>query len=259
MSLVPFHLWTADVYEGSPTIITSYLSVISKGAAAFIFAILLYKVFSTTVTMWQNILYALAVMTMTVGNLFALRQKNIKRFLAFSSIAQAGFILLGLINVDSLGIATVIYFVFIYILSNLAAFGVIMAVQNATGKENIADFDGFYKTNPKLSLIMMLALFSLAGIPPIAGFFSKFFLFAAAAKHNFYWLVFIAVINTTIALYYYLMVVKAMFINKTETPVETLKIDFYTKAALIISVAGLFITGFIGVFFDYIKAVVDKF
>ncbi len=259
LALVPFHLWAADVYEGAPTIVTSYLSVISKGAAAFITAILLFKVFYATIEMWRNIIYALSILTMIVGNLFALRQTNIKRFLAFSSIAQAGFILLGLLSVDSLGMASIIYFVFIYILSNLAAFGVVMAIENATGKVKIADYDGLYRTNPRLSLIMMLALFSLAGIPPIAGFFSKFFLFAAAAKGGFYWLVFIAVANTIIALYYYLMIVKAMFINKNETPIENIHINFYTRTAFFITVTGLFITGFVGTFFDYIKAVVDKF
>ena len=178
MSLVPFHLWTADVYEGSPTIVTSYFSVISKGAAAFITSILLFKVFFNQLYLWKDIIYLLSVLTMTVGNLFALRQTNIKRFLAFSSISQAGFILLGLVNVDSLGVTAIIYFILIYILSNLSAFGVVMAIANVTGKEEIKDYNGLYKTNPLLSLTMMLAMFSLAGIPPTAGFFSKFFHFA---------------------------------------------------------------------------------
>lgn len=196
---------------------------------------------------------------MFLGNLFAIRQKNIKRFLAFSSIAQAGFILLGLLHTDNLGIIVIIYFVLIYILSNLAAFGVAQAVYAASGKENIEDYNGFYKTNPRLALIMMLALFSLSGIPPVAGFFSKFFLFTAAAKAGYYWLVFIAVVNTTIALYYYLLVVKAMFINPNPEPLPTIRSDKYLRSALFITVIGIFLTGILSPVFEYIQAMVDKF
>ncbi len=170
ISIVPFHLWTADVYEGAPVNITSYLSVVSKGAALFILMIILYTVFPVIVDMWQKTIYVTAVLTMTIGNLFAIRQKNLKRFLAFSSISQAGYILLGFIGGNELGMAAVIYYVLVYIFSNLGAFGVVTAVSNATGKEDMDDYNGLYHTNPKLSLIMTLALFSLAGIPPVAGF-----------------------------------------------------------------------------------------
>ncbi|MCJ7758073.1 MAG: NADH-quinone oxidoreductase subunit N, partial [Gillisia sp.] len=170
ISLVPFHFWTADVYEGAPISVASYLSVISKGAAAFILMILLFTVLKPLMHVWENMIYVVAIATMTIGNLFALRQKNMKRFLAYSSIAQAGFILLGLIAGTQLGAATVVYFVLIYIFSNLAAFGVVQAISLKTGKENMDDYNGLYRTNPKLSLVMMLALFSLAGIPPVAGF-----------------------------------------------------------------------------------------
>jgi len=259
ISLVPFHLWTADVYEGAPITVTSYLSVISKAAAAFVFTMILYKVFGQVADLWKNVVYVLAIITMTVGNLFALRQQNLKRFLAFSSIAQAGFILLGVINNGSLGLTTVIYFALIYMFSNLAAFGVVATVANITGKENISDLSSFYKTNPSLSLIMMLALFSLAGIPPVAGFFGKFFLFTAAAETGYYWLVFIGVLNATISLYYYLIVVKAMFIDKNENPIPKIKNDIYSKLGLIICVLGLFLVGFISPIYEYIKIVVDKF
>jgi NADH-quinone oxidoreductase subunit N len=259
MSLVPFHLWTADVYEGSPTIITSYFSVISKGAAAFIFSILLYKVFFNEMFLWKNVMYLLSVLTMTIGNLFAIRQTNVKRFLAFSSISQAGFILLGLINVDTFGITVIVYFILIYILSNLCAFGVVMAIANVTNREEIKDYNGLYKTNPLLSLAMMLAMFSLSGIPPTAGFFGKFFLFAAAAKASYYWLVFIAVVNTIISLYYYLLIVKAMFINPNEEPIAKIKSDVYTKTALLITVFGIFLVGIYSPIFEYIKDIIDKF
>jgi NADH-quinone oxidoreductase subunit N len=246
ISLVPFHLWTADVYEGSPVNITSYLSVISKGAAVFILMIILYKVFGLLQETWLNILYMLAVVTMTVANLFAIRQDNLKRFMAFSSIAQAGFILLGIMGADSQGMTSVVYFMFIYVFTNLAAFGVISSISAQTGKETISSYNGLYRTNPLLSLTMMLALFSLAGIPPVAGFFGKFFLFTAAASRGYYILVLIAVLNATISLYYYLRVVKAMFIDKSETPIPYFKSDIITRISLIICILGVFAVGFFG-------------
>jgi len=253
ISIVPFHLWTADVYEGSPVNITSYLSVISKGAAVFILIIILFTVFPVIIATWQKTIYVTSILTMTIGNLFAIRQQNIKRFLAFSSISQAGYILLGFIGGNQLGMASVIYYILVYIFSNLGAFGVVIAISNAAGKENIDDYNGLYHTNPKLSLIMTLALFSLAGIPPVAGFFGKFFLFTAAAEKGYYLLVLIAVLNTIISLYYYLLVVKAMFINKSETAIEIFRSDFSTRFALGICVAGIVVTGFASILFEVIK------
>jgi len=253
ISIVPFHLWTADVYEGSPVSITAYLSVISKGAAVFIFIIVLFTVFPVLIKTWQKVIYVTAVLTMTIGNLFAIRQQNLKRFLAFSSISQAGYILLGVIGGNQTGMASVVYYILVYIFSNLGAFGVVAAISNASGKENIDDYNGLYMTNPRLSLVMTLALFSLAGIPPVAGFFGKFFLFTAAAEKGFYLLVLIAVLNTIISLYYYLLVVKAMFINKNETPVGKFRSDFPTLLAIGICVAGIFFTGFAGIIFEIIK------
>jgi NADH-quinone oxidoreductase subunit N len=252
ISLVPFHLWAADVYEGAPINVTSYLSVISKGAAVFIFMIILYTVFNKIALMWRDVIYIISILTMTLGNLFAMRQRNIKRFLAFSSISQAGFILLGIIGQSQLGMTTVLYFVLIYIFSNLGAFGVATIISNKTGKESIDDYDGFYRTNPILSLTMMLALFSLAGIPPLAGFFGKFFLFAAAAKQGMYILVFIAVLNTIISLYYYLLVVKAMFLNRSDQPIAYFKSDGYTKLGLAICIAGIIIIGFASPVYEFI-------
>lgn len=244
LSLVPFHLWTADVYEGAPINVTSYLSVISKGASAFILIIVMFTVFHAIAPVWKNMIYLIAVLTMTIGNLFALRQKNMKRFLAFSSISQAGFILLGILGGNTMGMTSVVYYVFVYIFSNLGAFGVVSAISNMTGKESMDDYNGLYTTNPKLCLLMMLSLFSLAGIPPVAGFFGKFFLFASAASSGYYWLVFIAVLNATISLYYYLLVVKAMFINKNDQPLAYFKSDNYTKIGLVISGLGIFFLGF---------------
>ncbi len=252
ISLVPFHFWTADVYEGAPISIASYLSVISKGAAVFILTILLFTVLGSLIDIWQDVVYVLAIATMFIGNLFALRQKNMKRFLAFSSIAQAGFILLGIISGTSMGMATVVYFVLIYVFSNLAAFGVVQAIYNKTGKENMNDYEGLYRSNPRLSLVMMLALFSLAGIPPVAGFFGKFFLFTAAASKGYYVLVFLAVVNVTISLYYYLLVVRAMFLRKSEHPIPFFESSLYMKMGLAITVIGILILGVYSPVYDYI-------
>lgn len=252
ISLVPFHFWTADVYEGAPISVASYLSVISKGAAVFILMILMFTVLKPLMEVWENMIYVVALATMFVGNLFALRQQNMKRFLAFSSIAQAGFILLGLITGTQLGTASVVYFVMIYIFSNLAAFGVVQAISLKTGKENIDDYNGLYRTNPKLSLIMLLALFSLAGIPPVAGFFGKFFLYTAAASEGYYLLVFLAVVNVTISLYYYLLVVRAMFLRTNENPIPFFNNKLYMRLGLGITVIGILVLGIYSPLYDYI-------
>ncbi|HMG67108.1 MAG TPA: NADH-quinone oxidoreductase subunit N, partial [Chitinophagaceae bacterium] len=174
ISAVPFHLWTADVYEGSPVAVTSYLSVISKGAILFVMVSVLYTVFTPIADTWYHMIFLISVATMVIGNLFALRQQNMKRFLAFSSIAQVGFILVGMSAQSVAGSSSVIYFILIYIFSNLGAFGVISLVSAVAGKENMDDYKGFYKTNPLLSWVLAISLFSLAGIPPLAGFFGKF-------------------------------------------------------------------------------------
>ncbi len=254
ISLVPFHLWTPDVYEGAQTNITSYLSVISKGSAVFVLFTLLIKVFGNLVTSWQPILWGLAVISITVANIFAIRQQNLKRFLAFSSISQAGYILLAIISGSALGMASLVYFVLVYMFSNLAAFGVVSVIENRTAKVQMKDYDGLYQTNPKLSFVMMLALFSLAGIPPFAGFFSKFFIFSAAAQQGYYVLVFIALLNTIISLYYYLLVIKAMFLNKNENPIERVTSDFPVKLSLVICTAGILVVGLVSTFYTQIAA-----
>ena len=243
ISLVPFHLWTADVYEGSPTSVTAYLSVVSKGSAVFVLTVMLYKVFGNLIDQWQGILYGIIIVSITIANLFAIRQKNIKRFLAFSSISQAGYLVLATISGTAYGMTTLVYYVLVYIFSNLAAFGVISAIETRTKKLNISDYNGLYSTNPKLSFVMMLAMFSLGGIPPFAGFFSKFFIFSAAAEQGFYVLVLIAVINTIISLYYYLLVVRAMFIEKSDNPIPALKTDGYNRLSLVICTTGIMVAG----------------
>ena len=256
MSVVPFHLWTADVYEGSPISITAFLSVISKGAIAFVFVSTLYKVFQPFHEIWYNMIMVLSVMTMIVGNLFALRQQNIKRFLAFSSIAQVGFILIGISSNSIQGATSVIYFVLVYMFSNLAAFGVAGLVSFFAGKENIDDYKNFYKTNPLLSWIFALALFSLAGIPPTAGFFGKLFLLTSGASKGNYAFLIIAALNMMISLFYYLKIVRAMFMDKNENPILPIQINFATKIALFVCGGGIVLAGFFSFIFDYIQALV---
>ena len=256
LSLVPFHLWTADVYQGAPTSVTSYLSVISKGAAAFAFLVILVQVFGQFYShVWEWMLYALIILTITVGNLFAIRQRNMKRFLAFSSISQAGYIMLGVEAFNETGLAALMYYILVYIFSNLAAFGVIQAIENATGKVDMDSYNGLSKTNPKLSFSMMLAMFSLAGIPPFAGFFSKFFIFTGALQQGsiaIYILVLIALINTIISLYYYLLVVKAMYIKENETPIATFKATCSERLGLIVTVAGIILLGIVSCTYNYL-------
>ena len=261
LSLVPFHLWTADVYQGSPTAVTSYLSVISKGAAAFSFLVILVQVFGAAYSqVWEWMLYAVIVLTITLGNLFAVRQRNLKRFLAFSSISQAGYIMLGIIAVNVMGMSSMIYYVLVYIFSNLAAFGVIAAIERQTGRVTMDDYNGLFKTNPWLAFTMMLAMFSLGGIPPFAGFFSKFFIFVGACHQGtvaIYVLVLIALINTIISLYYYLLVVKAMFLRQDDCVIPTIKSHWTERTGMILCVLGVIFIGLISGIYAYINGAVD--
>jgi NADH-quinone oxidoreductase subunit N len=252
ISAVPFHLWTADVYEGSPVAVTAYLSVVSKGAVFFIFIQALYTVFKPLTGNWYGILVLLSVLTMVVGNLFALRQDKLKRLLAFSSIAQSGFILAGITGSSRTGEASVIYFILVYIFSNLGAFGVVSLISAKTGKENINDYKGLYATNPLLSWVMAISLFSLAGIPPTAGFFGKFFLLMAGAGKGNYVFIGIAALNMVISLYYYLRVIKAIFMDRQPEPIGKLKIPLLPNIAFVVCIAGILITGLAGWIYDYI-------
>ena len=261
LSLVPFHQWTADVYQGAPTAVTSYLSVISKGAAAFSFLVILVQVFGSAYgQVWEWMLYAIIVLTITIGNLFAIRQRNLKRFLAFSSISQAGYIMLGIIAVNVMGMSSMIYYVLVYIFSNLAAFGVIAAIERQTGKVTMDDYNGLFKTNPWLAFTMMLAMFSLGGIPPFAGFFSKFFIFVGACHQGsvaIYALVLIALVNTIISLYYYLLVVKAMFLRQDDCVIPTIKSHWTERAGMILCVLGVIFIGLISCIYAHINGAVD--
>lgn len=254
ISAVPFHLWTADVYEGAPVAVTSFLSVISKGAVLFVFVSVLYSVFKPIAETWYRMLFILSLATIVIGNLFAIRQNNFKRFLAFSSIAQVGFMLVGISGSSQSGAASVVFFVLIYVFSNLAAFGVVSLVSAVTGKENISDYKAFYKTNPALSWILTIALFSLAGVPPTAGFFGKYFLLMAGAGKGNYLLITIAALNLVMSFYYYLRIVKAIFMDSNSEPIEKITMPLMPRLALYSCIAGMLVVGFASPVYGYIHS-----
>lgn len=263
ISLVPFHFWTADSYQGAPTTVTGYLSVVSKGAAAFTLCAILMKVFAPLTLYWQYLLFIVVVLSITIANLFAIRQSDLKRFMAFSSISQAGYIVLAIVGNTAMSVTALSFYVLIYVVANMAVFTVISAVEeHNNGKVDIDDYNGLYQTNPKLAFLMTLALFSLGGIPPFAGMFSKFFVFMAAVKGMdvtsnvgalSYAVVFIALINTVISLYYYLIIVKAMYIKHNDEPLPTFRSNISTKLALAICTAGVVVFGVCSLVYEWIN------
>ena len=259
ISLVPFHFWTADTYEGAPTPITGYLSVVSKGAATLTLAIILMHVFGRLVEYWEPLLWIVIMLTITIGNLFAIRQSELKRFMAFSSISQAGYIMLAVVGNSAQSLTALTFYVLVYVAANMAVFSVISVVEeNNCGRTDMAAYNGLYTTNPKLALLMTLALFSLAGIPPFAGMFSKFFVFMAAVSGHEsapfwpYFVVFIALINTVVSLYYYLLIVKAMYITKEENPLPAFKNGSAINWSLAICTVGILLFGICSCIYEWI-------
>jgi hypothetical protein len=258
ISLVPFHFWTADTYQGAPTTITGYLSVVSKGAAAFTLCTILMHVFGALMQQWQYLLGIVIVLSITIANLFAIRQTELKRFMAFSSISQAGYIMLAVMGNSGMGVTALTYYILVYVVANMSVFTIISAIEERNnGVTDMDAYNGLYSTNPKLAFLMTLALFSLGGIPPFAGMFSKFFVFMAALEQGSAWaylIVFIALINTVISLYYYLLIVKAMYINKSENPLPAFKSDCNTRLALAICTLGVALFGVCSYVYDWIFA-----
>lgn len=260
ISLVPFHFWTADTYQGAPTPVTGYLSVVSKGAAALTLAVILMKVFTFMTDYWQPMLYIVIVLSITIANLFAIRQKELKRFMAFSSISQAGYIMLAVIGNSAAGIAALTFYVLVYVVANMSVFTVISAVEQNGGSTQMSAYNGLYQTNPKLSLLMTIALFSLAGIPPFAGMFSKFFVFMAGVGGHEqapfwpYFVVFIALVNTVVSLYYYLLIVKAMYITKEEHPLPTFRNAKSVNLSLAICTLGILLCGVCSCVYEWISS-----
>lgn len=255
MSLVPFHLWTADVYQGAPTTVSAYLSVISKGAAAVALAGILLHVFGPMKEDWGSAIALLVIVTITIGNLMALLQQDMKRFMAFSSVSQAGYILLGVLAGSAQGMASLLFYLTIYIVANIGVFAVIGSIEQATDGQALTrdNYRGLYKTNPRLTFLMTLCLFSLAGIPPFAGFFSKFFIFSAAFHSGWWITVFIALVNTVISLYYYLLVVKAMYIEEPEEgllPVPKFRVQGTSRLCMAICLVGVCVLGLLSFIYE---------
>ncbi len=252
MTLFPFHFWAADVYQGSPTPITAYLSVASKTAGfTFLFQIL-YLVIGKLSWNWDIIIIILAVATMTFGNLAAIVQEDIKRFMAFSSISQAGYILLGFLNHAPDGLPAMVFYLLVYAASNLAVFAVITYYTNQIKSYQISDFYGLALQKPLMALSMMIALFSLAGIPPLSGFVGKFFLFKIAAQAGYHWVVFVSAVNSTISLYYYLKIIRKMYIQEGDKVVNEVRFTHTQKAVLIITILPTIFLGIIPMIYELI-------
>jgi NADH-quinone oxidoreductase subunit N len=244
ISAFPFHFWAPDVYEGAPTPIAGFLSTASKAAGFVVLLRILVTIFTPSATPeWNNLLAIIAVLTMTIGNVLALVQKNIKRLLAYSSIAHAGYILIGVVALSFFGISSVVFYLVAYLITNLAAFGIVVTFSNVVGSDDISAYSGLSRRKPWLALAMLVAFLSLAGMPPLAGFVAKFFVFAAAVKVDMIWLAFIGVINSIVGLYYYMTVLKHVYLFRSDDESKPLVISRPYSIALSILVIGIILVG----------------
>ena len=246
VSIVPFHFWAPDVYEGSPTPIAGFLSTASKAAGFAVIARLFIVVFPDFAANWTAIIAILSAVTMTLGNLLALPQKNLKRMLAYSSIAHAGYALIGIVAVSQIGIASVAFYMLAYILTNLAAFGVVMAVGRIVGSDDYEAYRGLSRRSPGLALIMLAAFLSLAGMPPFGGFIAKVVVFAAGVQANYVWLVVIGILNSVVGVFYYLNVLKYVYLFRMEGEQEEAYPIALTRPymiALVVLAAGVILVG----------------
>jgi proton-translocating NADH-quinone oxidoreductase chain N len=245
ISAVPFHFWTPDVYEGAPTVIAGFLSTVSKGGGFAVLIRLAITLFPALSAYSSYVIAALAVASMVVGNLLALNQKNFKRFLAYSSIAQAGYILVGVAALSKLGMTGVIYYLMAYLVTNLTAFAIASITAHGTGSEEISGLAGLSQRSPFLAFALLISLLSLGGIPPFAGFIGKVLVFSAGIQSGMVWLVVIAVLNSVLSLFYYLKVLKTAFLEKPrETSSIMAKSPSWT-AAFLICVIGILVFGMI--------------
>jgi NADH-quinone oxidoreductase subunit N len=243
ISAVPFHFWAPDVYEGAPTVIAGFLSTASKAGG---FAVLLRFTFAVfpALSVYSPLLIAfMAIASMLVGNLLALSQKNFKRFLAYSSIAQAGYILVGVASFSNLGTTGVLYYLMAYLTTNLAAFGIAFLIARAAGTEDIAGLAGLSRRSPLFGMALLISLLSLGGIPPFAGFIGKLIVFSAAVQSGLAWLAVIAVLNSAISLYYYLKVLKVAFLNKPVLESPVFQVSLPWRIAFFVCIAGILVLG----------------
>lgn len=246
ISAVPFHFWAPDVYEGSPTPVAGYLSTASKAAGFAILLRFLLLVFVPMSSTWTVLLAVISVATMTLGNLISLAQKNIKRLLAYSSIAHAGYIMIGLVALNQLGAGAVVFYLVGYLLTNLAAFGSVVIVSHVIGSDEISAYAGLSRRSPYIALAMLVAFLSLAGMPPLVGFVAKVFVFAAAVKADWIWLAVVGVLNSIIGLYYYLNVLKVVYLFRApnlEDESKPLPVSRPHAIALAVLVFGILLVG----------------
>lgn len=237
-SIVPYHFWTPDVYEGAPTPFTGFLSTASKAAGFAVFLrVFLAGVLGPALpsSEWWAMLVAMCIITMTLGNFVAIFQNNIKRLLAYSSIAQAGYALIGLVTLTQDGSGATMFYLLMYVFTNIAAFGVIVLVSNVTHSDDLKDLSGLSRRSPFLALIMLLAVLSLSGIPPTAGFFGKFFVFKAAVDAGMWWLALIGILNAFVGLYYYLTIVKYMYLYRSEEDDVAIPVSRAARVGLVLS------------------------
>jgi len=246
VSLFPFHFWAPDVYEGAPTQVAGFLSTASKAAGFAVIIRLFIAAFPAIHADWSLILAVLATLTMTVGNLIALAQKSIKRMLAYSSIAHAGYAMIGVVAFSQLGIASVVFYLIGYVLTNLLAFGIVGTVGRLTGSDDFQAYAGLSRRNPTLGLASLVAFLSLAGMPPFVGFVAKFFVFSAAIQAGWVWLAIVGVLNSIVGLYYYLNVLKYIYLYRMENQDEEqhqLQVARPVVIGLIVLVAGILLLG----------------
>lgn len=241
ISAVPFHFWAPDVYEGAPTPVAGFLSTASKAAGFAVLLRMLVVVFPG----WTVLIAILAAASMILGNLLALAQKNIKRLLAYSSIAQAGYMLVGLAAGNEFGASGVVYYLAAYLVTNLAAFGIVSLIGRETGSDEIKSYAGLSRRSPWLALALLAGLLSLGGVPPFAGFFGKFLVFGSAIKAGMLWLAILGVINSVVGLYYYLVVLKVAYLDRAEHELPSLKVSRAWSTALVIAVLGILLLGFV--------------
>ncbi len=252
ISGVPFHFWSPDVYEGAPTPITAFISTASKAAGFAVLVRVMLAVFPAIEAYWSVILAAMAVATMTLGNLLAIVQTNIKRLLAYSSIAHAGYAMIGLVALSQLGAASLVFYLVAYVVTNLAAFAVVILFARSAGSELIADYAGLSRRAPGLALALLVAFLSLAGMPPLAGFVAKVYVFAAAVQSGWIWLAFAGVLNAIIGLYYYLIVLKVVYLYRSEDEDKPILVPRPYGIALGLCVTGILLIGvFSGPWLDW--------
>lgn len=242
ISAAPFHFWAPDVYEGSPTSVAGFLSTASKGAGFAVLLRFLVAVFPNLAPSWF-IIALLATLSMIIGNVVALRQTNIKRLLAYSSIAHAGYMLIGVAAGSQLGSTASIFYLMSYLVTNLAAFGIVVVVGRAIGSDEIRDYAGLSRRSPALALALLVALLSLGGVPPFAGFVGKLFVFGAAVQANLIWLAILGILNSIVALYYYLTVLKVVYLYPVQDESCKVIVTRPWRLALVVCVAGVILLG----------------